>query len=87
MDSAGDLSSLGRRSNPRSKQFLRIRGLYLLFFIAIYRAAFCSVLAMVCEAQLRLCFKNFIFRKFFIPFKSLIEFSKTNSTGVKLNFT
>ena len=26
------------------------------FFIAIYRAAFCRVLAIVCEAQLRFCF-------------------------------
>ena len=35
-------------------EFLLIRGLFLIFLIAIYRAAFCRVLASVCEEQRRL---------------------------------
>ena len=38
-------------------KFLLIRGLFLLFLIAFYRAAFCRVLASVCEAKLCLCVK------------------------------
>ena len=32
--------------------------LILIFLIAIYRAAFCRVLASVCETKLRLCVKK-----------------------------
>ena len=39
-------------------EFSRIRGLYQLFLIALYRAAFCRVLARVSEEQLRLCVKK-----------------------------
>ena len=38
--------------------FLLIRGLFLNFLIALYRAAFCLVLASVCEAKLRLCVRK-----------------------------
>ena len=34
-----------------------IRGLFLIFNIALYRAAFCCVLARVCEGKPRLCLK------------------------------
>ena len=35
-------------------EFLLIRGLFLIFLSAIYRAAFCRGLASACEAKLRL---------------------------------
>ena len=37
-------------------EFLLIRGLFLIFLIAIYRAAFCRVLASVCEDTYYLTF-------------------------------
>ena len=38
--------------------FLLIRGLFLIFIIALYRASFCRILASVCEAKLSLCGKT-----------------------------
>ena len=43
---------VGCSSNPSR---ILIRGLFLLFFIALYRAAFCCVLASICEVKLCLC--------------------------------
>ena len=40
-----------------SRFFLLIRGLFLCFLTALSRAAFCRVLASVCEAKLRLFVK------------------------------
>ena len=48
--SACNLKSLDRRSNLTLCQFLLIRGLFLLFPIALYRVDFCRA----CEAQRRL---------------------------------
>ena len=38
--------------------FLLTRGLFLVFIIALYRAAFCRVLTSACEGKLRLCVKG-----------------------------
>ena len=38
-----------------------IRDLFLSCLILLYKAAFCRVLASVCEAKLRRCIKNLMF--------------------------
>ena len=59
-------SSLGRRWNlffliQEKRELFLIRGLFVLFLFALYRAAFCVFLASVCKAQVRLCVINIYF--------------------------
>ena len=43
------------------RELFLIRGLFVLFLFALYRAAFCVFLASVCKAQVRLCVINIYF--------------------------
>ena len=50
--------------------FFSIRGLFILFLIALYSAAFC-VLASICEAQSRLC--DIIPINHYFNFRSIVD--------------
>ena len=49
------LFSMLQFRNSEVREFLLIRGLFLFFISLLYSAAYCRVLANVCEAKLRFC--------------------------------